>query len=83
MQWRIFRGRKNYSSSAFSLGPLSNQSIAITHLITEMMPLISEGLDFGFYYFKQLFKASLEQFYICKLSVFKIHFAYQNAVTLT
>ena len=48
-----------------------------------MMPLIGEGLDFGFYYFKQQFKASLEPFYICKLSVFKIYFAYQNAVTLT
>ena len=28
-----------------------------------MMPLMGESLDFGFYYFKQQFKASLEQFY--------------------
>ena len=29
-----------------------------------MMLLIGESLDFGFYFFKQQFKASLEQFYI-------------------
>ena len=30
-----------------------------------MIPLIGEGLDFGFYlFFKQQFKASLEQAYI-------------------
>ena len=29
-----------------------------------MMPLIGESLDFGFYFFKQQFEASLEQFYI-------------------
>ena len=28
-----------------------------------MMPLIGESLDFGFYFFKQQFKALLEQFY--------------------
>ena len=28
-----------------------------------MMPLIGESLDFRFYFFKQQFKASLEQFY--------------------
>ena len=29
-----------------------------------MMPLIGESLDFRFYFFKQHFKASIEQFYI-------------------
>ena len=29
-----------------------------------MMPLISERLDVRFYFFKQNFKTSLEQFYI-------------------
>ena len=31
-----------------------------------MMLLIDERLDFGFYFSKQQFKASLEQFYIAE-----------------
>ena len=31
-----------------------------------MMLLIGEGLDFGFYFSKQQFKTSLEQFYIAE-----------------
>ena len=46
-----------------------------------MMPLIGEGLDFGFYYFKQQFKASLEQFYICKLQSNQVKRTPQEYIT--